>query len=63
LECHDGLFNTAQMFMSDDLRWLNVSYTDTDRAIEEALRIKEVTLAKLAASRVSTVSRNALSSD
>ena len=51
LECHDGLFNTAQMFMSDDLRWLNVRYTDTDQAVEEALRIKETTLANLAASK------------
>lgn len=59
MECHDGLFNTAQMFMSDDLRWLNVSYTDTDQAIEEALRIKETTLANLARSKVAVAGEEA----
>ena len=46
-ECHDGVFNTAQMFMSDNLRWLNISFSDTDAAIADALRLKSRTLAQL----------------
>ncbi|MBN1965260.1 MAG: hypothetical protein JW910_11490 [Anaerolineae bacterium] len=48
-ECHDGLFNTAQMFMTDNLRWLSASYFDTEHAIMDALAFKAASLNTLAA--------------
>jgi len=46
-EPHDGIFDTVQLVMSDGLRWVNLSFSDTDRAIEDALMIEESSLAAL----------------
>jgi len=46
-EPHDGIFDTLQMFMSDGLRWTSIGFSDTDVAIEVALKIKSECLAIL----------------
>jgi hypothetical protein len=48
-EPHDGLFDTVQPFMSDGLRWVHVSFTDTEAEIDRALREKAGCLSSLPA--------------
>lgn len=45
-EPHDGIFDTQQLFMSDDLRWTSLGFSDSDAAIEAALQMKANSLAK-----------------
>jgi hypothetical protein len=53
-EPHDGLFDTLQTFMSDDLRWTSIGFIDTDTAIEAALKMKAACLAALQIEKLST---------
>ena len=46
-ETHDGLFDTVQLFMSDALHWMSISFTDTDKAVDEALAKKATCLNEL----------------
>jgi hypothetical protein len=46
-EPHDGIFDTLQMFLSDGLRWTGIGFSDTDAAIEAALKVKADCLATL----------------
>jgi len=47
IEPHDGIFDAVQMFMSDGLRWASIGFTDTDKAIDSALKIKSDCLKNL----------------
>jgi hypothetical protein len=44
-EPHDGIFDTIQLFLSDNLRWTSIGFSDTDAAIEVALKMKADCLA------------------
>ncbi len=46
-DTHDGIFNTVQPYMSDSLRWTSLNFSDTNLAIENALRMKEDCLRQL----------------
>jgi hypothetical protein len=46
-EPHDGLFDTVQPFMSDGLRWVHVSFSDTGAEIDRALSEKAACLESL----------------
>lgn len=46
-EPHDGIFDTVQMYMSDNLRWTSISFSDTDKAIDRALSEKSDCLSNL----------------
>ncbi len=39
-DTHDGVFNTVQPYMSDNLRWTSLNFSDTDQAIDNALKMK-----------------------
>ena len=49
IEPHDGLFDIAQMFLSDGVRWTSIGFSDTDKALDDALRVKNDCLRSLPA--------------
>jgi Acyl-CoA reductase (LuxC) len=53
VEPHDGVFDTLELFTSDGLRWTSIGFSDTDAAIESALKMKADCLAEVQETRFS----------